>query len=214
VAKRKSNQSLNRERILSAAIEFAEHNGLGKLNMRSLAKQLNSPVMSIYTYIENKDALLEGMVEVVAREIVIPPPTQPWRDAVTEISVSAFKMFLRHPWVNSLWSTAGGPAKMNHQESILRVFRVAGFSVKLACRGYHAITMHAVGFALQVLDFPRDGSSMKAAAEAFLDQADPVVLPYFVEHVRYHQENPEPDGEFEFVLNMILDGLERFLEDA
>ncbi len=55
---------------------------------------------------------------------------------------------------------------------------------------------------------------MKAAAGAFLAEADVNRIPYFVEHVTYHQEHPEPDGEFEFVLDMILDGLERLLEEA
>lgn len=216
MVKRKKVQSnrLSRERILAVAIEFADANGLDKLNMRNLAKQLGSPVMSLYTYTENKDALREGMVDIVASEIVIPTRDQLWRDALTEIAVSAFRTFYRHPWAIGLWATAGGQAKMEHQESILRVLREAGFSVKLACRGYHAITMHTVGFTMQALDLPRDAASMQAAAETFLAEADPKKIPYFFEHVRYHQEHPEPDGEFEFVLDMILDGLEKLLEDV
>ena len=205
---------LGRDRILEVAIKFADANGIGKLNMRMLAKQLGSAVMSLYTYVQNKDELLEGMVDVVASEIVIPTQEQPWRDAITEIAVSAHRTFYRHPWVNRLWATADSPAKMEHQESILRVLRDAGFSVKFACRGYHAITMHTIGFTMQALDLPRDAKSMKAAAGAFLAEADVNRIPYFVEHVRYHQEHPEPDGEFEFALDMILDGLERLLEEA
>ena len=106
-----------------------------------------------------------------------------------------------------------GPSKMAHQESILRVLREAGFSVRLACRGYHAVTMHAVGFTMQALDFPGNAEEMKGAAEWFLEEADAGQIPYFVEHVRYHQEHPEPDGEFEFVLDMILDGLSRLLDE-
>lgn len=210
--KKEQNDRLSRERILTVAVEFADVNGLEKLNMRSLAQQLGSPVMSLYTYLENKDLLLEGMVDNVASEIAIPARDQQWRDALTEIAVSSFRTFYRHSWAVGLWASAGGQAKMEHQESILRVLREAGFSVKLACRGYHAITMHTVGFTMQALDLPRDAKSMKSAAETFLAQADPKKIPYFFEHVNYHQENPEPDGEFEFVLDMILDGLEILLE--
>lgn len=205
---------LSRDRILQVAIQFADANGIGKLNMRSLAKELGSPVMSLYTHLLNKDELLDGMVDSVADEIFVPIQDQPWREAIAEIAASAFKTFYRHPWVIGLWNTAGSPAKMAHQESILRVFREAGFSVKLACRGYHAITMHTTGFTMQALDFPRDAKSMKAAASTFLSEADPKMIPYFIEHVKYHQDHPEPDGEFEFVLDMILNGLEKLLEES
>lgn len=208
------NDRLNRDRILGVATGFADANGIGKLNMRMLAKQLGSPVMNLYTYIKNKDELLEGMVDIVASEIAMPDQDQPWREAITKISVSAHRTFYRHAWVNSLWATAISPAKMEHQESILRVLREAGFSAKLACRGYHAVTMHTIGFTMQALDFPRDATSMKAAAGSFLADADTKKTPYFVEHVKYHREHPEPDGEFEFVLTMILDGLEKFLEEV
>ena len=153
------------------------------------------------------------MVDSVAKEIFVPSEDQPWRDSIAEIAASSFMTFYRHSWVIGLWNIAASPAKMAHQESILRVFRQAGFTVKLACRGYHAITMHTTGFTLQALDFPQDASSMKAAAATFLSEADPKKTPYFIEHVKYHQEHPEPDGEFEFVLDMILDGLEKLLED-
>ena len=208
------NDRLSRNRIIEAAIEFADTNGINKLNMRVLAKQLGSAAMSLYTHIENKDKLLEGMVDVVASEIAASTQDQLWREAISEIAVSAHRTFYRHPWVNGLWATAASPAKMEHQEAILGVLREAGFSVKLACRGYHAITMHTIGFTMQALDFPHDAKSMKAAASTFLAEVDTDRIPYFVEHVRYHQEHPEPDGEFEFVLDMILDGLEKLLEET
>lgn len=205
---------LNRERILKAAIRHADAQGIDKLNMRSLAKALGSPVMSLYTHLQNKDELLDSMVDRVAAEIFLPSVDQPWRAAITDIAASAFRTLYRHPWAIGLWNTATSPAKMAHQESILRVFREAGFSVELACRGYHAITMHTAGFTLQALDFPRDAKSMKAAAGAFLADADLAQTPYFVEHVQYHKDHPGPNGEFEFVLDMILDGMEKLLEDT
>ncbi len=205
---------VDRDRVLEAAIKFADRYGLGKLNMRKLASELNAPVMTLYTYIQNKDELLEMMVECVAAEITVPASSTPWREAMEEIAVSAMRTFYRHSWVLSLWSTTAGAAKMAHQESILRVLREAGFSVRYACRGYHAVTMHTIGFAMQALDLPRDAKSMKAAAGAFLAEADPNAIPYFIEHIKHHQDHPEPDGEFEFVLDMILDGLEKHLEEA
>jgi AcrR family transcriptional regulator len=213
VAKKKGpSLRLGRQHIFEVAVEFADTHGIEKLNMRTLAKELDSPVMNLYTYVRNKDELLERMVDSVASEISTPEPITPWRDAISEMAASAKRSHYRHPWANRLWSTSASSAKMAHQESILRVLRQAGFSVQLACRGYHAVTIHTIGFALQALDFPRDSNSMKKAADNFLAQADATQTPYFVEHVKHHQQNPQSDGEFEFVLTMILDGLEKLLE--
>ena len=65
--------------------------------------------------------------------------------------------------------------------------------------------------AIQALDFPSDSKAMKSAATGFLDRVNAERIPYFVEHVRYHLEHPEPTDEFAFVLDMILDGLSRSL---
>ena len=72
--------------------------------------------------------------------------------------------------------------------------------------------MHTLGFTLQALDFPIDSTNMKAAATAFLESADTEAIPYFVEHVQHHLDNPEPGDEFVFMLDLILDGLERSLQ--
>ncbi|MEM9620009.1 MAG: TetR/AcrR family transcriptional regulator [Pseudomonadota bacterium] len=212
--KKRSGGGLDRARILEVAIRYADAHGIEKLNMRNLAKELGSPVMTLYTYIKNKDELLDGMVDSVAAELVIPENELPWRDAITEIATSAMKSFYRHAWVSSLWTVCASPAKLAHQESILRVLREAGFSVAVACKGYHAVTMHTIGFAIQALELPRNPQAMKEAAGNFLAQADPAAIPYFFEHVKYHQDHPESDGEFEFVLTMILDGLEKYLEET
>lgn len=205
---------LSRDRILKAAIQFADSNGIGKLNMRSLAKQLNSPVMTLYTYIQNKDELVKGMADFVAFEMAVPAQGKPWRKEITDISLTAYQTFYAHPWAIGIWSSVGGPAKMQHEESILRVLREAGFTIALACRGYHAITMHIIGFATQAVGFPRDAKAMKAAATSFLEHADTSAIPYFAEHIQHHFDYPESDGLFEFVLNMILDGLEKHLEES
>jgi len=180
--------------------------------MRMVAGNLDAGVMSIYHHVANKDDLLDGMVEWVAAEIKMPEQGQAWRPALLEIAVSAHETFMKHTWVNALWSNRGpGPNKLGHMEAILRVLREDGFSVAQACRAYHAVTMHTLGFTLQALDFPIDSTNLKAAATAFLENADTETIPYFAEHVQHHLDNPEPGNEFVFMLELILDGLERSL---
>lgn len=112
------------------------------------------------------------MVDLVASQIKVPPQDKYWRKNITEIALTADETFYEHSWVISLWSSSGGPAKMQHEESILRGLREAGVSVALACRGSHAITMHIIGFTAQAVDFPRDAKEVMAAAAGFLAHAD------------------------------------------
>jgi AcrR family transcriptional regulator len=203
---------LNRKRILQVAIKFADTDGIDKLNMRSLAKQLDSPVMTLYSHVENKKELINGMVDSIASEMEVSERDKHWREAISEIALTAYETFYRHPWALGLWSSVGGPKKLQHEESVLRVLREAGFSVALSCRGYHAITMHIIGFTTQAIGFPRNAAAMKSAAAGFLAHADSNEIPYFVEHVQHHFDHPESDGVFEFTLNMILDGLEKHME--
>ena len=203
-------RQLTRERILGACVKYADRKGIDGLNMRKVAGLLDAGVMSIYHHVANKDDLLDGMVERVAAEITIPAPDEPWRAALMSMSVSAHQTFMKHPWVNALWSKRGpGPNKLEYMEAILRVLREDGFSVAAACRGYHAISMHTHGFTMQALDFTIDASNIRSAATAFLERADPESIPYFVEHVQHHIDNPAPGEEFVFMLDLILDGLER-----
>ena len=205
---------LSRDLVLRAAVEYADARGLERLNMRVLAGRLKAGVMSIYNHVASKDDLLDGMVDRVAAEIALPADETGWREAIFEVSVSAHGALMRHPWAAPLWtSRRPGPAKLAHLESMLRILRTGGFSVAQACRGYHALSTHVVGFTLQTLDYPRTPRALRAAGQRFLASVDPEQIPYFAEHVRHHIDHPEPTNEFVFVLDLILDRLEHDLAE-
>jgi AcrR family transcriptional regulator len=201
---------LTRDRVLNAAVALADAQGTDSLSMRVLANELGCGVMSLYNHVSNKDDMLDGMVEAVANEIVLPADDMQWKTAIRSTAISAHDAFMRHPWVISLWSNKGlGPAKLRYMESILRVFRQAGFSVESACSGYHAVTTHIVGFTFQKLDFPIKGNEVKEAASNFLSEFSEHDIPYFIEHVKHHLADSHQEDSFVFVLDLILDGLER-----
>lgn len=209
--KKKPREKFSREAVLAHAIAMADEGGLETLSMRALASELEVGVMSLYYYIANKDDLLDAMVETVAEEInALPEPVNGgWKADVRSIAIQAHNVLLRHPWVNALWSNRGpGPAKLTHYETILRLFRDAGFSIGLSCRGFHAVTDHVVGFTLQKLDFPYDEQDIPEAARGFLKQLSTTDYPFFAEHIQHHLEEPEADNYFAFMLDLILDGLE------
>lgn len=205
---------LSQERILCAAVKYADKKGIDSLNMRQLASQLDAGVMSIYHYFSSKNALLDAMVEWVAAKIHRPEQGTAWRATITAISISAHLALMQHVWVNSIWSKRQlGPNRLAYMESILRTLREGGFSVSLACDAYHAITVHIEGFTLQAAGFPVKAKDVQSVASGFLEALeDPSSIPYFVEHVQHHIDHGGCGDQFEMMLNMILDGFESRLE--
>ena len=62
---------LTRERVLRAAIELADQQGLAALSMRNLAKAVGVEAMSLYNHVANKDDLYDGIIDLVVAEIYV-----------------------------------------------------------------------------------------------------------------------------------------------
>ena len=87
--------------------------------------------------------------------------------------------------------------------------RESGLSEELSCRGFHALTMHVVGFAAQVLDLPfSSNEELRAMGRQFLQEADDE-YPYLREHVQFHLDGRDRRSDFKYMLDLILEGLER-----
>src|SRR3990170_5794860 len=87
---------LSREQVLSAAVLYADREGLGSLSMQRLGEELGVEAMSLYTYVSGKGDLLDGMVDAVFAEIELPGPRTRWRNAVRRRTVSAREVLRRH----------------------------------------------------------------------------------------------------------------------
>lgn len=212
IAKQSARGQLTRERVVRTAIEFADQHDLEALSMRTLAKQLGFGVMSLYNHVKDKDDLLEAMIESVASEIEMPDGDADWKADLSACVISAYRMMLNHRWLPSIWSRSLGYTKNRYHDAILRVMREAGFPEELACRGFHALTMHVVGFSQQVLEMPfATKQEFVAFGRQHLAELEEQDLPYLREHVSFHLEGKDKRSDFKYVLNLILDGLERDL---
>ncbi len=201
---------LTSERVLRAAIALADERGIDSLSMRKLARELGFEVMSLYNHVANKRALLNGMVDLVASEIARPAEGGDWKAAMRRSAISARGVLLSHPWACLLWSgTWPGSARLQYAESLLRCLRDAGLSKELAHRGSHALNTHILGFALQELALPLNEAETGQAAADLLLEIPRDEFPYLAEHVMQHLGESTEDGVFEFVLDLILEGLDR-----
>jgi AcrR family transcriptional regulator len=207
---------LTRDRILRTAIRVADEEGLDALTMRRLGQELGVQAMSLYNHVANKDDLYEGIVDLAMSEIEAPSPDAGWKTALRETAISAHRAFVRHPWACSLHMATPriNDDRMEWMEGVLRTLREAGFSPNMTHHAYHALDSHITGFTLWLVNMPFDSrEELLDMAKDFIPSISSERFPYVIEHAQEHLEGPEPDepSEFEFGLDLILEGLERRL---
>lgn len=210
---------LSRDRVLRAAVAFADENGIGSLSMRKLGEALGVEAMSLYNHVANKDELLDGMVDLVFSEIDLPSGSARWKTAMRERALSARQALSRHPWAIALMQsrTSPGPATLRHHDTVIGSLRDAGFSIEMAAHAFSALDSYIYGFALQEASLPFDTAEETAeVAETILSQLPTDEYPHLTELTLEHVLRPGYDygNEFDFGLDLILDGLERLRGSA
>lgn len=215
---------LSRRRVLRAAVGLADRDGLDSLTMRRLAQEVGVEAMSLYHHVANKQAVFDGVVEVVLAEIMAavekaegPSPEEDWQAALRSRILAAREVLLRHPWAPQLLESRSStsPFLIAYYDRVVALLRAGGFSFDLAHRALHALGSRALGFTQEL--FRADGAGTSnaegaAMAEGMADQF-PNIAGMLVDAV-----HDDPDGtlgfcddqfEFEFALDLILEGLER-----
>ncbi len=215
----RSRRRLSREQVLNTAINRADEGGLDALTMRSLAEELEVAPMALYNHIANKDDLIDAMVDVVFGEIGVPSGGGDWKTAMRRRSISVRDVLLRHRWAIGLMESRRrpGPANLRHHDAVIGRLRAAGFSVEMAAHAYSLLDSYIYGFALTRMTLPFDTSGEVADVARGMLQAFPVnEYPNLVEFITEHAMKPGYDygDEFEYGLDLILDGIEGVRETA
>jgi AcrR family transcriptional regulator len=203
---------------MHAALELADTSGIDSLSMRKLGQELGVEAMSLYNHVANKDDILDGIVDLVFSEIALPVEQAGWKTAMRTRAISAHEALLRHPWATSMMQsrTKPGNATMRHHDSVLGSLRKAGFTVVMAAHAFSVIDGYVYGFALQQINLPlQSREQVTEVGEGILRQLAGD-YPYLAEMITDHAMQPGYDyaQEFEFGLDLILDGLERFRSKA
>lgn len=209
--------------MLERAIALADHEGIEALSMRRLGQALGVEAMSLYNHVTNKAELVAAMVDRVVEQFDLPDDEPRWQEAIRRCAISAHDLLIEHPWACGLallpsdTRVVGGP-RIRYMEWLLRQLRGAGFSPELAYSAYHTLDSHIFGFTLWQLGHanaarmlaPPDGENLEQWAARFLEQMRPQ-FPYLAEHGEQHMAADAPSGrhEFEFGLDLILDGLNK-----
>ncbi|MFT4514759.1 MAG: AcrR family transcriptional regulator [Planctomycetota bacterium] len=203
---------LSRERVLRAVIALADKNGIDALSMRKLGQALGVKAMSLYNHIDNKEDALDGISDLVVGKIYLPAIGSDWKAEMQRRATSAHEVLLRHPWASLLIVSRAnvGPAMLRYTNATVGCLREAGFSLEMADRAWNAIDSHIYGFTLQKLNFPFKPEEYASAASEFLPMLPVAKYPY-MRALAQQVIDGDHHGvhDFEFGLELILDGLEK-----
>jgi AcrR family transcriptional regulator len=201
--------------VLAAAVAFADEHGLEELSMRKLGHELGVEAMSLYNHVADKDDLLDGIVDVVARELERPDPALPWRAALRRCSMRSREVLLRHPWSAALAESRAqsGPERLGYLEALLDMLRHAGFSASGAYRVNLFVDSYVYGFVMQEVAWPTESTDAFDPAEDFAQRTSADAFPRLVEIAQVIAGGDwNPSADFERGLDLILDGVETMLE--
>ena len=159
------------------------------------------------------------MIDMVFGEIDLPSATADWKTEMRERAISAREALGRHPWATGLMDsrTTPGPATLRHHDTVIGTLREAGFSIEMAAHAFSVLDSYTYGFAMQEQSLPFETEEETAeVAEEILAQLPADEYPHLAEMTIEHVLLPDYDyaSEYEFGLDLILDGLERAHDTA
>jgi len=210
---------LSRPRVLRAAVDLADEIGIDAVSMRRLALELGVVPMALYKHVANKDDLLEGMVDTLLGELEPPLTDAHWKTAVRERVLSARRALQRHPWARQALEsrTTKTPTVLGYMDSMIGMFLAGGFSADLTHHVMHAFGSRMWGLTQEIFDDsatpspPPDEATFAQLAAAFPNVANMAVS------ASHDPDSVVGDGcddqfEFEFALDLLLDGFEALKE--
>jgi AcrR family transcriptional regulator len=218
-AEARQREPLTKERILRSAVALADDGGVDPLSMRRIAEDLGVVPMALYKHVANKDEMLDGMVDVVIDEIDPPLEGADWKTAIRQRVLSARGALLRHPWASRVIETRAAPTPtlIGYMDEMVGILLGGGFSIDLTHHAMHAMGSRLLGFSQELFDdTPDDPPEIQAIAMQQMAEAYPNISA-MVAGITHDDETVVGLGcddqfEFEFALDLMLDGLERLRE--
>jgi AcrR family transcriptional regulator len=200
--------------VLDAAMKLADQSGLEGLSMRKLGQALGVEAMALYYHFANKERVLDGVVDLVFAEIELPVAGADWKTAMRQRAISVRDALLRHRWAIGLMEsrTNPGPANLRHHDAVIGCLRAAGFDMAATATAYSLLDSYIYGFAMTKMNLPfEDTSDIVEMSETMLAPFPPGEYQNLADFITEHAMKPGYDygNEFEYGLDVILDGLER-----
>lgn len=204
---------LDRERILEAALRLIDEHGLAELSMRRLGAELGVQAMSLYRHLPNKQAVVEGVRELIFEELArLHPPVSaddPWDHALLAMARDFRDACRRHPHALSLFATdvdrAYASSALFYEPTLITMVR-AGFTPDEATDALRVVVRYVLATELLTLSV----TSMRHPLSA--EEIDQVTEDHpLVGHLVRSLAVRPPDTLEDPGLELLMDGLRQRL---
>lgn len=203
----KKRAPLTRELVLETALKILDEKGMDGLSMRKLASALHVEAMSLYNHVNNKNDLLNGIVDLVLSRIDLPDAALPWRDRLEASAIKIYEAFIQHPaLVIVISSEQVSPNVMQGVDSIFAALAEAGLPPLQQVNAFRGLLAMCFGF---ILTHTQGFSTTKEMAQQEWDQVDTNQwdadsLPHLAKLAPYFLQT-HADDDFRFMLRAYLD---------
>lgn len=199
---------LTRERIIEAAVAFADEHGIDDLSMRKLGAELGVEAMSLYNHVDNKDDIYDGMINYVFESIEMPSEGVDWRTGIRDICASTMEILWTHSWAVITLMQRGnfGPSALSFMNEVVGRLRNAGLNDEDIHHGWQMLASHTMGYASQAATNPGVMEQKLSNLQAMMAENEEryphvAALGPLLSECQW-------DREYMFGLEIILDGLE------
>ena len=223
-----SREPLSRPLIVATAIRLMDKEGVQHLTMRHLGEELGVEAMSLYRYVDGREDLLEGVVDMLVDQIRMEPddangPVDGWQSYLQRLAHSVRAVALAHPRIFPLVATRHPAApwlrpplrSLRIVEDFLAALLSRGFTEVQAVHAYRAFSSFLLGHLL--LEVATIGAETSPVEEP-LDEGDADIgnrdaalpLDHYptIRRLQGHLSQDETQTEFEEALETLLDRLD------
>lgn len=205
------------ERIVDAALQIIDTDGLDALSMRTLAKNLGSSTATLYRHFPTRTSLVQSVIDRVLSEVDVDPAnyrTLGWREGCEKLANGTFEAFRRHRQAALLLAdhTPVGPGAAGVRERMLAVLIDGGLPVTVAARAGAMLGHLILGFAIQLGGQREISAADQEALRAAIHAAGLTDYPATAAVKRARWRPTTIEEEFGFALQMALDGLSSLRE--
>jgi AcrR family transcriptional regulator len=221
-------QPLSPERIVATALALVDTEGLDALSMRRVAQELGTGAASLYAHVQNKDELIEQVLDLAYGELLLPVADPAcWQEQLKDVLRASRAMFARHGDLARATLHTGMPVTPNGldvAEAVLAVLRAGGLDEQTCAYAVDLLGAYVTAIAVEEAGRRQFGPAAEAAggdgpAPAEADEFGARIRAFLdtLPTDRYPQitalagalTRGESDERFEFGLEILVTGLVR-----
>jgi AcrR family transcriptional regulator len=206
-------RGLSLERIVAAAIEVVERDGVAAMSLRRVAAHLGVGAASIYTYVPGRAELEALMLDAVAIGRVLPHERPgDWRAKLQALAYDDWQEIRQHPWVLELAAgeQAPGPNMLRWLDSALRIFDGTGLGEAEKVSAIETVDAYVRGLARLRREEAGTPEDVRRRDEALGRLVDFDRYPA-LQRALAAGVAPYAGDQFDFGLQRLLDGIERLV---